>query len=307
MFNNIYKITLFSFFSVFLTGQALACPKVHSLVDFNCDRSIRITFTGDSITYGRGDYINDDQGGFVLRLQNQYVADPNVIMKNVGVPGFTSQDLLRGFKTNLTKAEMGKTKRRTHDADVIIIKVGVNDWWIKGRTPGQVIATIKRLVKFLRRTVPKISTSKREPFIALSTLIPAKRTSTNEDYPISQREFVNQLNSLLLKYKSKNLPVYIRSDSFPIEMIDESTVHPTPKGYRYLAKIMKQYITKKMPKNMTNQGLIKDADKDGVYDYHEKKTFKTDPKKKDTDGDSYSDGDELFVWDTDPLDPNSHP
>jgi hypothetical protein len=65
------KIIAF-FLLVLISNTSWACPKINRLTDYNCDGAIKVTFTGDSITYGRGDFINDDAGGFVLRLNNKY-------------------------------------------------------------------------------------------------------------------------------------------------------------------------------------------------------------------------------------------
>lgn len=280
---------------------ALACPKIGPFIDYNCDEVIKIAFTGDSITYGRGDYVNGDQGGFVRRLANQY-PEETISFRNIGVPGWKSGELLRGFKKNLNKEEFGITKRRSRDADAIIIKVGVNDWWWqkeRGVTPARVVTNIRRLVKFLRKRVPEISQTPVEPFIAVSTLIPAKRESQNA--------FVKEVNRLLLKYRSHKLPVYIRADTFPISLIDESTVHPTPRGYQRLARTMRKFLRRGMPAMIRKLKLRPDKDKDGVYDYFEENKFFTDPNLADTDGDGYSDMEEIFIMRTDPLDPFDPP
>ncbi|MHA1252691.1 MAG: hypothetical protein ACTSRP_22075, partial [Candidatus Helarchaeota archaeon] len=49
-----------------------------------------------------------------------------------------------------------------------------------------------------------------------------------------------------------------------------------------------------------------DSDNDGLTDYHEHYNYGTDPQLWDTDGDGYSDGDEISNG-TDPLDPTSYP
>ena len=49
-----------------------------------------------------------------------------------------------------------------------------------------------------------------------------------------------------------------------------------------------------------------DSDRDGIDDDHE--LFRgTDPYNRDTDGDGFSDGDEVRIHKTDPLDPKSVP
>ncbi len=49
-----------------------------------------------------------------------------------------------------------------------------------------------------------------------------------------------------------------------------------------------------------------DSDSDGLSDYLEKAKYGTDPRNADTDGDGYTDGEEVAAG-TDPLNPKSHP
>lgn len=59
--------------------------------------------------------------------------------------------------------------------------------------------------------------------------------------------------------------------------------------------------------SLTDQMLCqRDTDQDGLSDCIEKK-LGTDPNKKDTDGDGYSDGDEVLQYGTNPLDKNDNP
>ncbi len=67
------------------------------------------------------------------------------------------------------------------------------------------------------------------------------------------------------------------------------------------------------PQGLTNvsnvppdYGKAKDSDQDGLTD-PEEAIYGTDPHKADTDGDGYSDYDEIRVYGTNPLDPKSNP
>lgn len=282
---------LLIFFLLLLTAQPLlACPKIDGFVDYNCDRKAKISFTGDSIVYGRGDKSRRNRGGFVSNLDDKY-ADVNFV--NIGVPGVTSDRLLRGFRQNLKKKETGPTKVKSRHVDVFVIMVGVNDWW-RGHSPSLVVRNIKRLVKFLRSELTKTG---EEPFVVVSTLIPTTRRN--------QAPYVDEINRQLLKYRNRSLPVYARGDRLQKRFIDGSGVHPSTAGHRALAKIMESFLRSQIPKLIAP--LRPDRESDGVYDYFEVKLFGTDPALWDTDGDGFSDGEEIFSLGTDPLDPLDPP
>lgn len=279
---------LLVFLVTILTAPSLwACPPIGPFVDFNCDTRAKVVFTGDSIVYGRGDLSRGNAGGFVSILDERY---PEANIVNMGIPGITSSRLLRGFKKNLTKKATGTTKIKSRSSDVFVIMVGVNDWW-QHHPPSLVIRNIKRLVKFLRSELGK---SGEEPFVVVSTLIPSTRSF--------QRPYVEQINSLLLKRKNKNLPVYARGDRLAPHYIDQSGVHPSTAGHRSLAKLMDKFLVNAIPKLIAP--FRPDEDIDGVYDYFETKNFGTNPSLFDTDGDGLSDGEEIFELNSDPLDQN---
>lgn len=278
---------LCSIFVLFTASLASACPKIGSMVDYNCDQRAKIVFTGDSIVYGRGDLSRGNSGGFVSNLDQRY-PDANIV--NMGIPGITSVRLLRGFKKNLTKKETGTTKIKSRNTDVFVIMVGVNDWWDR-RPPSVVVQNIRRLVKFLRSELSKTG---EEPFVVVSTLIPTTRSY--------QKSYVDQINSILLKQRNKNLPVYARGDRLDQRFIDQSGVHPSTSGHKVLARIMNKFLVDTVPKLIAP--FRPDDDVDGIYDYFETKSFGTNPRLFDTDGDGFSDGEEIFELGSDPLDPN---
>ena len=72
-----------------------------------------------------------------------------------------------------------------------------------------------------------------------------------------------------------------------------------------MGKILLKYINGKAIKYSTKKA--KDTDADGVYDKAESLRFGTDPNLADSDGDLYSDGDEIFTLGTNPLIPDAPP
>jgi hypothetical protein len=55
-----------------------------------------------------------------------------------------------------------------------------------------------------------------------------------------------------------------------------------------------------LPYSKFNEVSYADSDKDGLFDYEEKEIYFTDPNKNDTDGDGFTDGQEISGW----YDPN---
>ena len=283
-------LSLTILFSLICAVQPVsACPKIGRLIDYNCDGQHKMGFAGDSIVYGIGDDKNENSGGYVLRIAEDF---PKSDVNNIGIPGTTSFGLLSGFKRNLRKPGNGKTKRKSKFTDFMLIGVGVNDYW-QGREPALVVRNIYRLVKFLRSELAQDLGV--PPIIVVSTLTPNFRSF--------QQPFVAEVNRLLLKLSSSNFPVLIRFDSMHAGTISEDGLHPNSAGYREMESIVRNFIKNDLQELSSRKR--KDNDADGVYDFFEINRFGTDPDLADTDGDGVSDGDELFVTETDPLDPLS--
>jgi lysophospholipase L1-like esterase len=265
---------------------ALACPLIGGFVDYNCDQVLKVAITGDSIVYGIGDdSLEDDGGGYVTRLKEYY---PSMTIENLGVPGATSLQLFRAFKTNLTKEPPGVTRLKSMDADIYIIDVGRNDYWNR-QSPELTVRNIRRLVRYLKETLTlQDGTS---PLFVVSRLIPTSRAF--------QKPFVDGINKALVKQASTQLPAYLRFDTFNAKLLTSDGLHPSAEGYDALAKILKNHLIKSANKRMN--AARADNDLDGVYDLFETIKFFTNPLKIDTDGDGLSDGLEIFTLGTSPL------
>lgn len=260
-----------------------ACPRISNLCDFNCDREIRIAVTGDSITRGIGGL--PGEGGYVTRIGERL---PKATVLNIGVPGITSKQLLRGFKKNLRINKTGITFEKSRDTDIFIIAVGVNDYW--GKLPVEnTVTNIRRLVAFLRSRVRALSGV--TPYIVVATIPPIKR-----DF---QKPFVAELNERLLAEASDALPVKLRFDLLPSSIVSDDLLHPDAAGYvvmgDYIAKFLRSEVQKTLFK------LRPDVDRDGVYDTFELSRYLTDPLTPDSDGDGLTDREEIFIRGTNPI------
>lgn len=266
--------------------NASACPLIDNLIDFNCNGEIKIAFTGDSIVKGRGDVTDNE--GYVGRVRDMF---PGASVTNLGVAGITSARLFRSFKHLLSKPGPGRTKLKTEDADVIFIDVGRNDYW-GHRSPSLTVRNIRRLVKYLLLNVGTDVQS--SPYFVVATQLP-----TSRGY---QAPFIRAVNSGLLKLSSPNFRVGVRFDQINLKYISADGLHPIPAGYSAMARKVARYV--KGPLQRIFRGLRPDDDADGVFDIFETLRYGTNPKLADTDGDGFTDGNEIFTSMTDPLVPN---
>lgn len=272
---------------LFLAADAFACPLVkRTMIDFNCNGKLKIAITGDSIVSGVGDEVyTEKKSGYVLRLGQLLRAK----VTNLGIAGITSGGLLRAFMRNIDKE---RTSRLLRDADIIIIDVGRNDYWLEDSSPEEVARNIERTIAFLRKKLKTRDLGVR-PFFMVSTLIPTERSF--------QQPFVDQVNSALRRFNSRELPLHIFFDTnFSTSILSEDGLHPNAEGYDTIAIFLKRFL-----KNDAQIEIAKkrrDRDGDGAYNYFEKYWYHTDPRKKDTDGDGFWDGAEIYQLGTDPLD-----
>ena len=263
----------------------MACPRIGRLLDFNCDRQLRIAFTGDSIVKGVGDEVNENNGGYVLRTQERFT---RAQIFNLGVAGITTPRLFASFRTLLLKKQEGQTKINTRDSDLIIIDVGRNDFYLE--TPAvETIANLKKLVRLLRRHIG--SDVQSPPLIAVSTLLPTTREF--------QKQFIAEVNHLLVLNSSGFFPVRLRFDVIDPLLISFDGLHPISAGYDQMASIVATYLTQQYPIDV--KAFRGDADADGVYDRFEVKRYGTDPTNPDSDEDGLLDGEEIFKYLTNPI------
>lgn len=265
-------------------GVAQACPSIDGFVDYNCDGKIRIAFTGDSIVWGVGDTYGSEYG-YVGRIQARF---PSIQVENLGIPGISSDRLLRAFKKNLRAAIAGETVLKTTDLDALIVAVGVNDYWRK-RPAAESALNISRIVRFLRAELGK--DGKVPPLITVSEVLP-----TNRGF---QSPFVVAVNLEIKRLFPHIVPFLFNHRKFPRKLLTVDGLHPSSEGYAYLAREFMRNLRGPVAKLGLSYRL--DNDLDGVFDLFEIPKFGTDPKSADTDDGGLADGEEIFNNFTDPL------
>lgn len=271
--------------SVAISSQALACPDISKIPDFNCDGKLQISIIGDSLVYGIGDTKNENKGGYVLRASK---ALPKINFVNLGVPGMRTRELLLLLAGAYKDGTDPETKLAIDEADIVILDVGRNDRWLFG-TPGEAYRNLKRARTIIKKEVTKVKGL--PPLVVTAVMMLPNRGS--------QGPWMKDLNSIILKKNNAKDPSDLRFDLVSKRLLSSDQIHPTPAGYTSLASTLVKYLTKKLPSRMRAQRP--DSDKDDVPDVLEVNVFGTDPSLPDTDGDSRSDGDELFIGHTDPL------
>ena len=257
--------------------SAWSCPLIDGVVDFNCNQNLKIIFAGDSVVFGTGDTVNGNSGGYVKRIRELL---PNAEIVNFGVSGFTTRQTLAVF-------QRGKGKKKTRNADIVIIDTGRND--CRDLLPSSVS------IKNLQRTVRTIlKDAKRQNLVAPEIVIAFQ--APNRD---RRRTCIETLNAELQRLRSNSLPARIRFDRLPATILASDGLHPDSAGYDRMSKKLLKFLVKTAKKRMLNQR--QDADNDAVFDQFEE-DFGTDPTLTDSDGDGLSDGEELFEIGTNPSD-----
>jgi len=222
-------ICIFFVFLIFgILDQAIACPRIDDLNDFNCDGIIKFVFVGDSIVAGKGDTRLGNKGGYVQRLKVKF---PNAKIQSIGLVGYSSGRILSELKKGLYSPGSNKTKRALRNADFILIDEGRNDYWEKN--PASLTARdISRAAKLLTYQVGR--ELNRPPYIAIAYLLPTKR--------IFQRTFIAQVNDGLEFLDRNGYNVDLAFNKLDPNFIGPDGIHPTSAGYVTLTKTLTKYI-----------------------------------------------------------------
>lgn len=249
--------------SLLFTRAASACPDIDGLVDTNCDGKLIMFFFGDSITLGFRDTAVDSQGrslGYPGRLQA--TAFPHAEIRNFGKRGEDSG-------SGVVRAAMIMPSQ--NDIDYFVELEGVNDYYI----PHHFAPTTKNNLLSIFRSGKNTG--------ALSLL--ANLTAVRRSFQAPWVESVNEQISSLRN---------INFNSLGTSIIGSDGLHPTGQGYQTMAGAAAQAII-----NFANARRPIDSDGDGLYDYEEP-IRGTSVTVADSDGDGILDGQEVWVYGSNP-------
>ena len=207
---------------------------------------------GDSITYGHW----DRQGGWVQRLrvfletrsierENHFELNTTnyVVVYNLGIPGDTSQGLLRRFDHDV---------RPRIDADqetIIIFAIGINDSHVVTETGSHKVAleTFSRNILSLLSRARKITD--KVIFVGLTPVDESMYVSFWNNPATYRNEYVRQYNAEIEKickdYEVEFIDVlesFLGSDSADLL---EDGIHLNDKGHALLEQIVRTHLLKK--------------------------------------------------------------
>ena len=278
-------LIIFLLLNLLVISSTFACPGKNGIPDYNCDGVVKIFFIGDSFVYGYGDTVNDNKGGYVLRLESEL---PDVTVKSYGIQGLRALTLVSTVNKTFTKSNPYPLFRKNlEEADVIILDIGRNDRWYRGLA-STTYRNLDRITKTIASNILELTGY--EPLVIKSNLMIPNRGT--------QAPWVEGLNHLILTKSTDRFPGDIRFDLISKKLISSDNIHPTSAGYSAIAKAFKAYFPKLKKHFQMNRP---DTDRDGISDIFETNKFFTNPASVDTDSDGKTDTDEIFKFKTDPL------
>ena len=186
---------------------------------------------------------------------------PGVVVLNVGDPG---------EKTPQGKVRAAQIFAQENHADFIVILEGVNDYWLFYSANN----TKNNLINMIN------SGNNTDAVVLLAKLTQVKRAF--------QQPWVNSVNSAISGLT--------QVDFFSLGqgIISSDLLHPDAEGYSEMADFLSAILIQQ-----TELNRPADLDQDGIYDFAEP-SFNTSAALADTDGDGLLDGQEVFVYHSDP-------
>jgi lysophospholipase L1-like esterase len=272
------------FFLLSIAQFSFACPGQYGIQDYNCDGKVKIFFIGDSFTYGTGDTVNNNKGGYIKRLKKSL---KKISIDSYSIPGLRAITLLK-IMNDVKKEDLyPEFRKKLSDADIVILDLGRNDRWLMD-LPGRTYRNLDKIARLVNSVVREDTGF--EPMVIKAVLMLPNRGS--------QGPWVKLLNQIILAKSTPKYPNDLRFDLVSKRLIGGDQIHPTSLGYNALAKAFTAYL----PKLKINLNTARpDSDGDGLTDIFETNKYGTNPSLADTDGDLKNDYDEIFVSSTNPL------
>ncbi len=269
---HILQYIFFACLALF-SRECSACPKIGRIPDINCDGAAKVLVVGDSVVYGVGDVRNGGRGGYVLRIAKKF---PEASFENRGAPGEEARRILGVIRNAFSGVGDSSFATSLTQADIIILDIGRNDWW-KFRPAIATWLNLKRARELIQARVKSVTGHK--PLVVTAQMMGANRTG--------QGTWVAELNRYIASNNKSTAPTDLRFSTVSKKLLIDR-VHPSPRGYTAIAKILSVYLVRTLPKHVTV--FRQDRDRDGLYDEYETEKYGTSPHNPDTDGDGILDG-----------------
>jgi lysophospholipase L1-like esterase len=208
----------------------------------------KILCFGNSITYG---YCDIELSGWVQRLRkflDEKVKQNTKLyfeVYNLGIPGDTTEDLLKRFKTE-TKARLIELDKE----DVIIIfSLGINDsQYIHDKaslrvSEGKFKENIKKLISLAKKITSKII------FVGLTPVDETKTIpipwNTNKSY---KNEYIQKYNQIIKSVCKDNkiwfVEIFEKWIKIDYKKLLEDGLHPNPIGHENIFENIREFLVK---------------------------------------------------------------
>jgi len=188
---------------------------------------------------------------------------PSAIVYNLGVPG---------EKSSAGLSRVGRQLSEIPNIDYFIALEGTNDFFLEQWSASN---TRNNLLGILQRGQNSGAIS------ILASLTDIRRAD--------QKPWIRSVNSLIANF------ILVDFFSLGDGIISPDNIHPGPWGYFAMASLLSDTLP-----TISESIRPADSDSDGVYDFAES-FFGTDVFNADSDGDTLSDGRELFEFGSNPL------
>ncbi len=199
---------------------------------------MNICVFGDSITWGAHDF---EKGGWVERLKSYCLENHNgVNVYNLGIPGNTTEDLLKRFEN----------EAKTREPKVVIFAIGINDS-LYMQTKGDYNVSLDKFKDNLSKLIEIARTiTNTIVFIGLIRVDESKTTPRPRGIPgrYYKNESINRYDSVIKEFCERNNFDHIDTgEVINIEDLEDG-LHPNSRGHEKMFKVIKSAIEKFLSK-----------------------------------------------------------